>query len=462
MITRLKWNNHEILGNLELNFTKNDGTPYSTIILAGENGTGKTTILETLSTFLNLDSIEPFEFIEYRIANELYKIVPLSEENKQFGFHKRICETNGLEKDITSNRYNNMSAINEDNLDIRHYGCCYSKARSGFTTDKVKSVTTSQLDSNKYENDTNENFTSIKQLIVDIDTQDNSEWMEISKSNSERTIDEFLQTAKLSRFKKAFNDFFDNLSFSKIDNSSVEEKRILFEKYGHEISVDSLSTGEKQIVFRGAHLLKNSNSIHGGTALIDEPELSMHPLWQKKILSYYRNLFVSGTEQMTQVIIATHSEYVLSSALEDSENVLVIVLNQSPSGILQKRIIRPSVLPTITAAEINYLAFNIASTDYHIELYGTLQRKLGDKNVADTDEYIKNHRLYDPAVHCKPSSFQLRNGHITTYETLSTYIRNAIDHPDPVNRSYTSSELKTSIELLIGICQSIFNDRQEN
>ena len=52
MITKIKWNNHEILGNLELDFTKADGSPYSTIILAGENGTGKTTILETLSTFL--------------------------------------------------------------------------------------------------------------------------------------------------------------------------------------------------------------------------------------------------------------------------------------------------------------------------------------------------------------------------------------------------------------------------
>ena len=39
MITKVKWNNHEILGNLELNFTKNDGSPYSTIVLAGENGT---------------------------------------------------------------------------------------------------------------------------------------------------------------------------------------------------------------------------------------------------------------------------------------------------------------------------------------------------------------------------------------------------------------------------------------
>ena len=89
MITKVKWNNHEILGNLELNFTKNDGSPYSTIILAGENGTGKTTILETLSTFLNLGSIEPFEFIGYKIENDFYTITPLSENNKRFGFHKR-------------------------------------------------------------------------------------------------------------------------------------------------------------------------------------------------------------------------------------------------------------------------------------------------------------------------------------------------------------------------------------
>ena len=88
MITKVKWNNHEILGNLELNFTKNDGSPYSTIVLAGENGTGKTTILETLSTFLNLGSIEPFEFIEYKIENDLYTITPLSENNKRFGYHK--------------------------------------------------------------------------------------------------------------------------------------------------------------------------------------------------------------------------------------------------------------------------------------------------------------------------------------------------------------------------------------
>lgn len=453
MITNIKWNNHDILGNLELKLTKDDGTPYSTIVLAGENGTGKTTILETLSKFLNLGSFEPFEFIKYEINHDIYTITPLSEDNVRLGFHKRTNNSDNTSKSITSNRNNNFATIGNDEKDIRHYGCTYSKARSGFTTDKVKSVTTTQLDSNKYEDDDKENFTSIKQLIVDIDTQDNSEWMEISKADTGMLLSDFLPTSKLARFRKAFNDFFENLKFTRIDNTSLEEKKIIFEKYGKEIPIDSLSTGEKQIVFRGTHLLKNSNSINGGIALIDEPELSMHPLWQKKILPYYRNLFTTAAGQTTQLFIATHSEYVLSSALKDQDNVLVIVLSQNATGIESKNITSPSVLPTITAAEINYLAFNIASTDYHIELYGNLQHKLGDTNVVDTDTYIKNHSLYNNSIHYKPSSFTNRSGYITNYETLSTYIRNAIDHPDPANRPYTPEELQTSIELLIEICK---------
>ena len=110
-------------------------------------------------------------------------------------------------------------------------------------------------------------------------------------------------------------------------------------------------------------------------------------------------------------------------------------------------------MPTITAAEINYLAFNIASTDYHIELYGNLQHKLGDADVIDTDTYIKSHNLYNASISRMPSSN--RNGHVTNYETLSTYIRNSIDHPDPIKRPYTSSELQSSIDLLIEICNSI-------
>lgn len=44
MIRKIKWNDHAIWGNLELDFTKPDGSVYNTIVLAGENGTGKTTM----------------------------------------------------------------------------------------------------------------------------------------------------------------------------------------------------------------------------------------------------------------------------------------------------------------------------------------------------------------------------------------------------------------------------------
>lgn len=48
-IRKVKWTNHPILGNLELDFVNPvTNHPFSTIVFAGENGSGKTTILETL------------------------------------------------------------------------------------------------------------------------------------------------------------------------------------------------------------------------------------------------------------------------------------------------------------------------------------------------------------------------------------------------------------------------------
>ena len=60
MITKIKWKNHNVLGNLKLDFTNKDGTVYDNIVIAGENGTGKTTILETLVNFLSGGTIVPF------------------------------------------------------------------------------------------------------------------------------------------------------------------------------------------------------------------------------------------------------------------------------------------------------------------------------------------------------------------------------------------------------------------
>ncbi len=445
MITKIKWNNHVILKNLELDLTKADGTPYKTIVLVGENGTGKTTILETLKTFLNLGSIEPFEYIEYIVETDKYKIIPA--EGADFGFHFRMSLGSGSKTEVQSNRNTNRSRIDEDLLDIRHYGCVYSKARSGFNTQSIKTTTTQQLNDSKYDDDNNDNFTFIKQLLVDIVAQDNSTLSEICRLNGNVDWKTFYPASKMFRFENAFNSFFDNMKFEKLDESSKEEKKLLFKKNNSEIPIDKLSTGEKQIVFRGTQLLRNSNNLKDGVVLIDEPELSLHPKWQDKILEYYRNLFTNNGSQFAQIIVATHSEYLLRSALKDRENVLVIVLNEEGGHIQEKRIIMPSVLPTITLAETNYIAFGIVSIDYHIQLYGYLQRKTGKSKIKECDDYIKNCSLYDTMKYTKPSSYRT-----TCYETLPTYIRNAIDHPDSGN-VFTSEELERSIQFLIKLCQ---------
>lgn len=452
MIKEVKWKSYAALGDLVLDFTKPDGGIYSTIILAGENGCGKTTVLSSLSTFLNLGSIEPFDFIRYFINDNSFKIVIDQEASKtnsnwnQIGFHKRINESTNEILSITSSRGHSQELIESDFNDIRHYGCVYSKARSGFNTKKVQSTTVMQIDSNRYDDDNNEDFTAIKQLLIDIDSQDNSEWMDITRQGTGESFESFRERAKLARFQNAFNNFFEDIKFEKVKTDDPDEKRIVFRKYGNEIDIDHMSTGEKQIVFRGTHLLRNSKNLLDGIVLIDEPELSMHPKWQGKVLSFYRNLFTANGKQKTQMIFATHSEYVIKSALQEKEDVLVIVLKNENGSIVPTRITAPTALPSISFAEVNYNAFGVASTDYHIQLYGYLQTKQNRTSIKSCDDFIVQDFNFNPAIHSKTSSF---NG--TLYQTLPTYIRNAINHPDSGN-TFTEEELKTSIELLVQLC----------
>lgn len=446
MIRKIKWCDPNVLGNLELDFTKPNGGIYNTIVIAGENGSGKTNILETLSTFLNLGSFQPFSEMTYEVNGSSYKITPM-ESYADAGFHNRVNLADGSSKRVNSN---SPSGIQADPLDVRHYGCAYTKARSGFSTKPIKSTTAEQLDSDKFESDKSDDFTRIKQLLIDIKMQDDSAWARQCSHGTTMTYQQFCVTSKTYRFQQAFNDFFDSLQYIGTDGETSNELNVLFSKNNKSISIDRLSTGEKQVVYRGAHLLKNSNNLEGGTILIDEPELSMHPKWQGKAFDYYRGLFIKNGVQTTQMFFATHSEYVVRSALHDPDNVLVIILTDQNGTITADRI-NDVVLPTTTAAEVNYLAFDIKSIDYHIALYGDLQVLTSKSRIMEMDRYIEQQPEYDPATHEKEDNSVF--GH---YKTLPTYIRNAIDHPDS-GRNYSDADLEQSIELLRAICKRLRN-----
>ena len=216
-------------------------------------------------------------------------------------------------------------------------------------------------------------------------------------------------------------------------------------------------------MYRGMFLLRNLNALSGSIVFVDEPELSMHPRWQKKILPFYENLFKDGAGNRTsQMFFATHSNYVVDSAFTDAFNHLVILLSSDVNGVVTSHRVDNAdrVLPRISTAEINYLAFHLPSIEYHVELYGCLQIKEGNLmtgrafNVKETDDFIKNHVLYDARRHAKQYVFTRSNGSSTTYDTICSYVRNYIDHPDPpVHTEPTEEEMKTSIELLRELCR---------
>lgn len=448
-IRKLKYNNHKALGNLELDFV-NPATdqPYNTIVLVGENGTGKTTILKTISDYINGITLQPFDYIEYETNGGKFRIEPLPKRNKTF--HKRTDLMTGEEEEVARDNNNNAEIMRSDKNDMRHYACAFSKARADFKTVKISNVSTKTLDSEIHDNDNEDNYTSLKQLIVDIDNQDNSEYTQRNKTNR-LDYAQFWPTSRMYRFSNAFNTFFGKISFDRIEDVD-NEKVIIFKKNGKDIPIDELSTGEKQIVFRGAFLLKNNGKMDDGTAFIDEPELSMHPLWQQKILDYFRNLYkdIVG-KQKAQLFFASHSEYVVASALKDPGEVLVIVLTENEGVISSKRITTPIVLPTIVASEVNYAAFDIPTIDYHIALYGAIQAKYNKQRIADCDTFIDGCACYDKQQH-ESITTNPKSG--TQYKTLPTKVRNGIDHPDTAPQ-YSEEEMKTSINLMRDILMNV-------
>ena len=89
---------------------------------------------------------------------------------------------------------------------------------------------------------------------------------------------------------------------------------------GDEFDINQLSSGEKQLFLRtlAIKMLEPENSI----ILIDEPELSLHPKWQQRIIEIYQRIGKNN-----QIIVATHSPHILGSV--PRENIILLSKNEN-------------------------------------------------------------------------------------------------------------------------------------
>lgn len=315
---RIKFINHEILGNLYLDFTLSDGSIADTIIFAGENGTGKSNLLDAiykLSSELSID----FE-AEYDLVNDKNnKISILCKEQKNGRIFRKV-------KYVT--RITEASLSNFPDFKL---SSIYSDTNINFKSNKIQYVTSLNLDSNTNNKISQESLaTEIKQLIVDIQAIDDSELAQKVRESKklECNLNNVQVEGRMSRFTKAFDYMFDDLKYEGIENLN-KQKNIMFKKFNKKFSIDHLSSGEKQIVYRGCFLLKDINSMKGAIVCIDEPEISMHPVWQKRIMGFYRHLFTDEKGcQTSQIFAVTHSPFVIHDDTLDKTKIIILKRNE--------------------------------------------------------------------------------------------------------------------------------------
>lgn len=347
-------------GNVQFDFTDDGGNAVDTILIIGENGCGKTQLLNIIYDFSRLDLDGP-------ISNEkrIFDIVLSKDEMAAILAQERLAPifehaTGELRiiQDFTVKPHDwkrfkitgycicgEGEHLIEKNIDAFTFfndtglkglfKSIYSTVEINYNPAVTSMVTSKEIDESVLGSvkSGTDLASEIQQLFVDIQNNDANDLLLWVKENIGQVPPPKVIDRRISRFKRAFSIIFDNLNYSEIKTQS-NKKTVVFKKNGCEIDISSLSSGEKQIVFRGAFLLKNQQSIRGSVVLIDEPEISLHPIWQQKILGYYRNLFTaSDGSQTSQLFVATHSPFIIHNAERYNDKVIILGNDQGKAKI---------------------------------------------------------------------------------------------------------------------------------
>lgn len=129
----------------------------------------------------------------------------------------------------------------------------------------------------------------------------------VDKSVYEKGKTSFEAYAEIQRLiDDIFSEFDLQIRFKGV---SREKKLIFINKQEEEFGIQDLSSGEQQILSKVFVLF--TDDMKGHVILIDEPESSLHPSWQTRILSVLRRCAELND---CQIIVATQSPQVIASA----------------------------------------------------------------------------------------------------------------------------------------------------
>lgn len=301
--------------NAKIDFIGLNKKPPITII-TGENGTGKTIIIDAIRA----------QFLGYQgsIQRNIVR------ENDNFSIKSNI-EFNKKIHNLATKEFGTSNVDKKVAFQVTDNGASYPDLANIFTFEKnakgniwIVNYWTSKSDNKNYKLTNLEFLEPEKYLLGSLNgIQSNVEVIKLI------TYFDYLKSSDNPNEKKEGEFLFETLKsiikLSLIDGEFkyVERKTLMpvVSQNGFEVSLDKLSSGNLYLIQRLISLLGQMYSVYvlnnlkldemlqtPGVLMIDEAENHLHPKWQKSFLNSILSIFPN-----LQIIVTTHSPFIVSS-----------------------------------------------------------------------------------------------------------------------------------------------------
>lgn len=436
------------------NFNIPDGTNEGSglTLIVGDNGCGKSTLLDAIGMCMLDYKGSSFNIGDFNnpkketnivfTSNEAFKVLgsmPNSDFHaKGFKFKANIRSTKSksyLQSPIVFDQYyisTNPDKPSPKSPDLR------LSVNNPFLGKRFNETDILFLDKNRIFQVKSGSFnnTRFDRLMSDFNTQYVKSLIKEEISDLNEDLNQKIKLGKIKNefLENAINEF-ENMSGKRVKLDFINNYEpfsnasfIIRENENIQVPLSSIGSGYEMIfsLLYSYYLSKqNGKKI---IIIIDEPELHLHPNVQKKFVDFLLKISIDS-----QVILSSHSPILVKQLLYNS-NIRTIIINNDKTV----SIIDDFKLSYLSSNEINFLAFGLATEEYHNELYEELKINNfpGGINIKDFDlnffVKIENETTNYPWKG-KPNEV-----------TLHTFIRNQIHHRSE-NGEPDYDELKRSI-----------------
>lgn len=327
MLTRIKIEKLFNIFNYDIDLTNADGSTIK--FITAPNGFGKTTILDFIDALMRQSYELLFEIPFYQFnlyysevdaaVSYLYSVTREDEKSKAFD--------TDLAQTLSKNLKVCLLRISEDKETLVEEFLVNQNADG-----KIATIGNTENIKMFFESRTCYYLTDHRLLSIKLTTNDDSliiidQQRAIERMTSyPKEIKDILASPELSKlYESRIACFHEIITRCEFANKHLEiDKRFGFrfvaeDKLHTILFLDQLSSGEKQMLIQVFELLFRAES--GMLVMIDEPELSLHMMWQ---MNYLKNLSEIAQLRGFQCVVATHSPQIFNSLWSKSVDLFTL------------------------------------------------------------------------------------------------------------------------------------------